>query len=275
MNQATTTLLGAVAGLTIFFGLPVARLRPLNPRLQGLLTAIATGILIFLLVDIISHAADPVRQSLQAAHHGDPGTFAGLALIFMAGLGAGLVGLTCFTRWIGRVVRKRELRGPGAAAAAHLASAPSARALGLMIATGLGLHNLSEGLAIGQSAAAGALAFTGVLVMGFGLHNITEGFGVAAPMVAADDRPSWRFLAVTGLIGGGPTFLGTVIGYHVVSPAASVLFLALAAGALIYVIEEMFAVSRRLTHRVVLSSGVLLGFLAGFLTDLFLTYSGG
>ena len=275
MNQATVTLLGAAAGLTIFLGLPVARLRTLDPRLQGFLNAIATGVLVFLLIDIISHAAQPVRQSLDEVHHGAPGTFAGLALTFIAGLCAGLVGLTLITRRIGHIIGKRELRGPGAAAAAHLASAPSARALGLMIATGLGLHNLSEGLAIGQSAATGALAFTGVLVIGFGLHNITEGFGVAAPMAAADDRPSWRFLTVTGLIGGGPTLLGTVIGYHVVSPAASVLFLALAAGALIYVIEEMFAVSRRLARRVALSSGVLLGFLAGFLTDLLLTYSGG
>lgn len=71
--------------------------------------------------------------------------------------------------------------------------------LALMIATGLGLHNFSEGLAIGQSAVQGAIGFTGVLVIGFGLHNITEGFGIAAPMASSANRRSWRFLALPEL----------------------------------------------------------------------------
>jgi ZIP family zinc transporter len=144
-----------------------------------------------------------------------------------------------------------------------------------MIATGLGMHNFSEGLAIGQSAAAGALAFTGVLVIGFGLHNITEGFGVAAPLASREERPSWAFLGAAGLIGGAPTFLGTVIGYNFVSSYAFVLFLALAGGALIYVVNEMFAVCRKLNTPPALAAGILTGFLAGFVTDLVLSFVGG
>src|SRR5205085_12155242 len=134
-----------------------------------------------------------------------------------------------------RATGRTRAEGPGAAVAADAAGVPSSRALALMIAVGLGLHNLSEGLAIGESAATGALAFAGVLVIGFALHNITEGFGIAAPMTLSETRPSWAFLGIAGLVGGGPTVVGTMIGLFATSTYPSVLFLALAAGALIHV----------------------------------------
>ncbi len=267
--------MGAIAGLTIFLGLPVARLRGLDVRVQGFLNAVATGVLVFLVVDILSKANTPVKDALDRAHQGQVGTFVGLLLLYVGGLAAGLIGLTWFNRRFANRLGRRELRGPGAAVAAPSASMPSARGLALMIATGLGMHNFSEGLAIGQSAAAGALAFTGVLVIGFGLHNITEGFGVAAPLASRDERPSWAFLGAAGLIGGAPTFLGTLIGYNFVSPYAFVLFLALAGGALIYVINEMLGVCRKLNTPMALATGLLTGFLAGFVTDLVLGFVGG
>jgi zinc transporter, ZIP family len=144
----------------------------------------------------------------------------------------------------------------------------------MMIATGLGLHNLSEGLAIGQSAATGAVAFAVVLVAGFALHNVTEGFGIAAPLAMDTTMPSWGFLASAGIIGGGPTFLGTVIGYAFTSTYIYVLFLALAAGALLYVINEMFHLGRRLNTPVAMGWGLLVGFLLSYATDLLLTYVG-
>ena len=275
MSQTTVAILGAIAGLTIFLGLPVARLRGLDARAQGFLNALATGILVFLLVDILSKANEPVAAALEGLRSGKPAAqLAALVIVYATGMTVGLLGLTWFNRQLGGRLRRRELRGPGAAVATH-AAVPSARGLALMIATGLGLHNFSEGLAIGQSAAAGALAFTGVLVIGFGLHNVTEGFGVAAPLAAGEQSPSWSFLGAAGLIGGGPTFLGTVIGFNFVSTYAFVLFLTLAAGALIYVINEMFGVCRRLTAPPAMAAGVLIGFLAGFGTDLFLTLIGG
>lgn len=268
-------ILGGLAGLTIFLGLPVARVRGLKVSIQGFLNAVATGVLIFLLIDILTKAGEPVRAALEKVHQGQLAGFAGLTGVYVGGLAVGLLGLTWFNRQFGSRLARREPRGPGAAVAAKSPALPSARALAVMIATGLGLHNFSEGLAIGQSAAAGALAFTGVLVIGFGLHNITEGLGVAAPLASREERPSWAFLGLAGLIGGGPTFLGTVLGFNFVSPYAFVLFLALAGGALIYVINEMFGVCKRLNTPRALATGVLAGFLAGFTTDLLLTYLGG
>jgi ZIP family zinc transporter len=113
-----------------------------------------------------------------------------------------------------------------------------------------------------------------VLVIGFGLHNITEGFGIAAPMAAEDARPSWSFLALAGIVGGGPTFLGTLIGLFATSPFAYVLFLALAAGALFWVLNELFGLARRFNRPVVFGWGVLAGFLVAFATDLLLVFLG-
>lgn len=270
MSQGTTILLGALAGLTIFLGLPIARLGALSRRTQGFLNAVATGILFFLLWDVISNATGPVESALDQVHRGVAGPFAALALLLAAGIAAGLMSLVYVNRWLAR-----RAEGPGAALATDAVLVRPGRPLALMIAAGLGLHNLSEGLAIGQGAAAGAFAFAGVLIVGFALHNVTEGFGIAAPMAGDRDRPSWAFLGLAGLVAGGPTFLGTVIGYHATSPYFFVVFLALAAGALIYVINEMLQVGRRMNTQAALGWGLVLGFLAGYGTDLLLTYLGG
>ena len=260
MSQTVATALGATAGLTIFLGLPVARLRGLSRRAQGFMNAVATGILVFLLWDILAHATGPVEKALTASRGTGVLPFAVLALVFAAGIGVGLLSLVYSNRRLAAHFRR-----------AH-ESTPS-RDLAMMIATGLGLHNLSEGLAMGQSAATGAVALFGVLVVGFALHNVTEGFGIAAPMAVDPARPSWGFLALTGLIGGGPTFLGTVVGYLAVSPVVYVLFLALAAGALLYVLNEMFPLCRRLNSPSGLAWGLLAGFLAAYSTDLLLTFA--
>lgn len=275
MNQTSVILMGAIAGFTIFLGLPVARMRSVSARAQGFLNAIATGVLLFLLVEILAHANEAVEDALRGLNKGGMMPFVLLVIVYAAGLGVGLLGLVWFNRMFGQRLRGHGLRGPGAAVAAEARVVPAARSLALMIAAGLGLHNFSEGLAIGQSGAAGAMALTGVLVIGFALHNVTEGFGIAAPMASDRERPSWGFLGLAGLIGGGPTFLGTIVGFNVVSTWAFVLFLALAAGALIYVINEMFGVCRRLSSPPLMASGLLLGFLVAFGTELFLTFAGG
>src|SRR5437588_7006931 len=258
MSQATAVALGAVAGVTIFLGLPVARMRGLPKVVQRFLNAFATGILIFILWDIISHASGPVEKALVAARTGSNTPFMLMAAIFAIGIGAGLLGLVYFNRALfGRLQ--------------HADHTPSPRNLAMAIATGLGLHNLSEGLAIGQSARAGAIAFAGVLVVGFALHNITEGFGIAAPMTTDPKPASWGFLALAGLIGGGPTFVGTWIGYLASSDYLNVAFLAIAAGALLYVLNELFHIGRRLCSPPQFAWGLLFGFLTAYATDLFLT----
>jgi ZIP family zinc transporter len=259
MSQPEAILLGAIAGATIFLGLPIARVRGLPTAIQGFLNAFATGILVFILWDILSHAGAPVEASLT----GKSGlSFPILVGIFGLGIAAGLLGLVYFNRAIFGRLR-------------HTAQAPAPRSIAMAIATGLGLHNLSEGLAIGQSAHAGAIAFAGVLVVGFALHNITEGFGIAAPMTAEAKPASWGFLALAGLIGGGPTFVGTWIGYLASSDYLYVAFLAMAAGALLYVLNELFHLGRRLCSPPQFAWGLLLGFLTAFATDLFLTAAAG
>jgi ZIP family zinc transporter len=258
MSQGTAVLLGAIAGITIFLGLPVARMHGLPKPVQGFLNAFATGILIFILWDILSHASGPVETALVGARTGSRTTFVWMAIIFAVGIAAGLLGLVYFNRALfGRLK--------------HGAQTPSPRSLSLAIATGLGLHNLSEGLAIGQSARAGAIAFVGVLVVGFALHNVTEGFGIAAPMTMEPKPASWGFLGLAGLIGGGPTFIGTWIGYLASSNYLYVAFLAIAAGALLYVVNELFHVGRRLSTPPVFAWGMLFGFLTAYATDLVLT----
>ena len=128
-----------------------------------------------------------------------------------------------------------------------------------MIAAGIGLHNFSEGLAIGQSAAAGEISLALVLVIGFGLHNATEGFGIVGPFSGDRERPSWGFLVLVGLIGGGPTFFGTLLGQAWVSEAVSIAFLALAAGSILYVVIELLGVCRSLGHKTVVAWGLTLG----------------
>src|SRR5207342_2053262 len=121
--------------------------------------------------------------------------------------------------------------------------------LAFFIALGIGFHNFSEGLAIGQSAAAGEVSLALLLIIGFGLHNATEGFGIVAPMAAEGETPSWSFLLLLGLIGGGPTFLGTLIGQSFVNDTVFMACLALAAGSILYVVIELLGVARKLGHK--------------------------
>src|SRR5207248_3378946 len=106
------------------------------------------------------------------------------------------------------------------------AARPRALQTAMVIAVAIGLHNFAEGLAIGVSAKAGAIGLATVLIIGFGLHNATEGFGIVGPLGGV--KPSWKWLGLAGLIGGGPTFLGTMVGYAVTSPALELAFYALA-----------------------------------------------
>jgi len=139
--------------------------------------------------------------------------------------------------------------------------------LALMIAIGIGLHNFAEGLAIGNSAASGDLSLALLLVIGFGLHNATEGFGIVAPLTGSTTPVSWGRLALLGVIGGGPTFVGTVIGQRFVGELLSVAFLALAAGSVLYVVIELLATARRARAKALTAWTILAGLLLGFVTD--------
>jgi ZIP family zinc transporter len=267
MSGAQIALLGAIAGFTIFLGLPIGRVRARLPRLKATLNAIAIGILVFLLFDVLEHAWEPIDS---AAAEKNAGPALGYGLILTAGVAIGLVGLIYFDRW----VAARTAASTAAGGAPTTGWRSAAGQLALLIATGIGLHNFAEGLAIGNSAAAGEIGLAVLLVIGFGLHNATEGFGIVAPLTAADIRPSWGFLAVLGLIGGGPTFVGTVIGQQFTSEPVSVAFLALAAGSILYVIIELLAVGRKLGFKQATGWGILAGLVLGFATDAVLIVAG-
>ncbi|MGH3001240.1 MAG: ZIP family metal transporter [Gaiellaceae bacterium] len=276
MGTAQTLVLGAIAGLTIFVGLPLGRVRSTSPTLRAALSSVATGILVFLFWDVVSHGVAPVESHLEAH---DWAAFAGYAALLAFGFAAGLMSLVYYDGWL-KERRATPLVGPGAAAVdefeqrSWLESLTPGRRLALLIATGIGLHNFGEGLAIGQSAAAGELSLALVLIIGFGLHNTTEGFGIIGPMSSEPERPSWRFLGLMGLIGGGPTFVGTLIGQAWVSPALAVVFFAVAGGSILYVVIQLFEVCRRFALPQLVGWMLLVGLLLGFGTDWVLVAAG-
>ena len=260
LDPITTILLGAVAGLTIFFGLPFAAMKHVPTRGIAFLNAVAIGVLFFLLYDILKQASEPVETALAATQVGaSPAPFATLVTTYVLGLAIGLVGLVVISRFALERYRTGGEISP--------------MALATTIALGIGSHNFSEGLAIGQSAATGAVQLAVVLIIGFGLHNMTEGFGIAAPLAGRAPTGFWQIIRL-GLIGGGPTFLGTIVGYRFTSPILSVAFLTLAAGAIMWVIGEMTHAGRRIGHKELAAVGVLAGFILGFGTDLVLASAG-
>jgi ZIP family zinc transporter len=275
-------VLGAIAGFTIFLGLPIGRLENPAPGLRAFLNSVAIGILIFLLWDVLSAGIEPVETSLVAATDkgGSWWRFIGFSALLTVSVTIGLVSLVYYDRWLRQRSTPRP-EGPGAATATSrqvlggpIAQLSEPRRLALFIALGIGFHNFSEGLAIGQSAASGEITLALLLIVGFGLHNATEGFGIVAPLAAEGDRPSWAFLGAMGLIGGGPTFVGTIIGQAWVNEWLFTAFLGLAAGSILYVVIELLGVGRKLGYKELATWGILLGLFLGFATDMVLVAAG-
>ncbi len=276
MSTPQTIALGAIAGFTIFLGLPVGRMRTQNKQLKTFLSGISAGVLAFLFVEIMEHAFVPVEDAVKRAHSGHAawGRFLGLGAVYAAGFAAGLLTLLYVLRML--KPKTAQSIGPGAMAVAevdaHLAKREALH-LGMSIAGAIGLHNFSEGLAIGQSAHAGQTSLALLLVIGFALHNATEGFGIVGPLAGANAVASWRWLALAGLVGGGPTFLGTIVGQSFTNEFVSVAFLAMAGGAMLYVIGELFIGGRKLDWGMMLW-GAFAGFVIAAATEIILVLAG-
>jgi ZIP family zinc transporter len=279
MSTPEILLLGAIAGVTIFLGLPVGRMQGLSSNARAGLSALATGILVFLLWDVLSNAVEPMDTALHAHQWG---RFSGLSALGVLGFVAGLMSLVYYDAWMKRRAGRRSssMVGPGAAAVDEFVERqrldlenPAIR-LAFLIAIGIGVHNFGEGLAIGQAAASNEISLAVTLIIGFGLHNATEGFGICGPLSGEGIRPSWRLIALLGAIGGAPTFLGTVVGQAWTSDAVSVVFFTVAGGSILYVVQELFAVNRKYGHPVLITWLLVVGVLLGFATDFVVTAAG-
>ena len=283
MTFEKTLLLGTIAGLTIFLGLPIGRVGGLSDRARAFVSVLAGGILLFIFYDVMGRAHGELETSLAAAKAGGSwGALIARGGLVAVGLVAGSVGLAYLERWIlghrtlapvaGGAVDATFEAGIDVAALARRAR-ESALRLGMLIAIAIGLHNFSEGLAIGVSARAGEVGLAGTLIVGFALHNATEGFGIVGPLGGV--RPSWRWLLIAGLAAGAPTIAGTALGFQSDSPLLELAFFALAGGAILYVLGQIWTTtSARIPSRLVLW-GIVLGFLAGLASDMVITYGGG
>jgi zinc transporter, ZIP family len=289
LSFAETVLLGALAGFTIFLGLPVGRLQILSTRGRVALAMFAVGVLAFIFVDVLGHGFEMVEEAIEKFHdhEGSFGHAVAFALLLGGGFAAGSAGLATVERRmrpkappprapVAGGSAEAQTAAPGWVEGIAMDAAEARRAAlrtGMTIAAAIGLHNFAEGLAIGVSARAGEIGLATVLIVGFALHNATEGFGIVGPLGAV--RPSWTWLGVAGLVGGGPTFVGSLVGYGVTSEPVELLFYAVAGGAILYVIGEVWQSMRRHGHRELGMWLLAAGFMVGVITDLVVAYGGG
>ena len=235
------TLIGLYVGvIPVFLGIFwFPALRTLGRRTMTFLMAATAGLLIFLGLDTLAEAFEFAAEI--------PGTFQGIGLI---GIGA------VATFLLLDAVSKQQTDTSGNEAQRRLSVA-------LIIAVGIGFHNLGEGLAIGAAYNVGEIALGTFLVVGFIIQNITEGLGIIAPVLR--DRPSLGRLALMGLIGGAPAIIGAWIGGFTPSPFLAVLFLAIGAGAIFEVIYEIAKLIQKDMQREAMPMTVFSGVLTGML----------
>src|SRR3954453_571966 len=289
MSFSQTAALGATAGVTIFLGLPAGRVRQLSARWRVGLSMFSVGILAFILVDVCAEGIGIVQTDLDAfkQHRASFEGAAGMFVLLAGGFVVGVGGIASMQR---RVLGRRStpplprlaggqsaavLTGAELAALGRDETAGERRALqtGMTIAGAIGMHNMAEGLAIGVAAGAGQASLATVLLIGFALHNATEGFGIVGPLGGV--RPAWTWLAVAGLVAGAPTLLGSMVGYQVSSDGIELCFYALAGGAILYVIGEIWSGVRRHGHAELGLYMLGAGFALGVATDLIVAYGGG
>lgn len=242
------TLIGLYVGvIPVFLGIFwFPALRQLGRRTMTFLMAATAGLLIFLGLDTIAEALEVAAEV--------PSAFQGIGLI---GIGA------VATFLLLDAISRRQTEVTGSESERRLAIA-------LMIAIGIGFHNLGEGLAIGAAYNVGEIALGTFLVVGFIIQNITEGLGIIAPVLR--DRPTIGRLALMGLIGGGPAIIGAWIGGYTPSPILAVLFLAIGTGAIFEVVYEIAKLIKKDMEResmpMTVFSGVLTGMLLLWVTGL-------
>ncbi|MDX6553420.1 MAG: zinc transporter, family [Gaiellales bacterium] len=254
--QTDLSFFGLMALLGVYVGvIPIALgmlwlpwIRGMASRWLRVLMALTVGLLAVL-------AVDATLEGLNLAANGSQ-AFGGPALVLI-GAGASYLLLSGVSEWLAQ--RQRSARAAGS----------SARTLALLVAVGIGLHNLGEGVAIGASYSVGALALGAFLVVGFAIHNTTEGIAIVAPL--ASGRPSLARLAVLGLIAGAPAVLGAWIGAAAFNSSLAAFLFGFGAGAIVQVIVQLAPSVRddagRLLHPAAVA-GLMAGMAIMFATGL-------
>jgi ZIP family zinc transporter len=248
----TFIIMGLYVGvIPIFLGflwLPI--LRKIGKKSISFLIALTVGVLAFLGVDTLLEGFE-LAETVPSVFHGVPLLIMSVALGYF-----GIIGIEIGIKRMGGRITSSGLL------------------LSYMIAVGIGIHNMGEGLAIGSAFVLGEAALGTMLILGFTIHNVTEGVAILAPGVNRKIR--WHHLALMGLIAGAPTILGGMIGGFAYSPALATIFFGIATGAILQVIIECWGLVRgRGGENKVFPASNGIGFIAGFLlmyaTALFVT----
>ncbi|MGH2753038.1 MAG: ZIP family metal transporter [Actinomycetota bacterium] len=253
--EADSSTIAIYALLGIYIGvIPVTiglfwypALRRASKRWIGFFLAFTVGLLGFLLIDTVAEGFELAGETAAVLD--------GLSLFAIGAVGA-VVGLAAFEQLLQR--RRRESQSP-----AHSAGSIGGLVLAYLIAVGIGLHNLGEGLAVGAALAGGEIALGTFLILGFAIHNTTEGLAIVAPLGSEAKRPSlWHFVAL-GAVAGAPTILGAWGGGFAFAPAWAGLAFGVAAGAIAQVVWQ---ITRGMSRDYGLASGFgALGLMAGLL----------
>ncbi len=246
---AGTVLFSLIMGFSVFLSLPIVLRKKTSEKTTRLLNSVAIGILIFLLADVFSDVASSLYSGGSLAGYGANPL---LSIFFAIGLIIGFLMLYLF--------ENRSKNGL------------SPQRMALMIATGMGLQNLTEGLVFGALSESIGL-FSGValvVLLGFILQNITEGFPIAAPFINHKDKHI-EIIVLLLFIASFPTIIGGVIGFYFSSTIFNIFVDGLAIGAILYVILPM--IKRQLKDidpikQKLVYAGIFLGFLIGFLVNL-------
>lgn len=257
-------LIGSLlSALAVVAGLWMGFHPKMTPPRRGFLTAVSTGVLIYLFVEICAKSIGDLQDLLRSAMADYPTwlDFWTYSLIFLGGLTAGLLSLVYFRR---RFIQKNNQ---------NMLALNQAKSLALMLSAGAGLHNAGRGLSIGAEYSWGENSIALLLALGFGFHNMAEGSNLAGPMLG--HTPGRGYLFLLGLIGGLPLFLGAVVGSLWTYKPLEIFFLATAAGITLYLIGESLHRDRSPKGEAALEVGLLVGFISAFVIKMILCFQNG
>lgn len=261
--QADVGFYGLMALVGLYVGLiPVAIgmlwlpwIRRIDPRWVQFVLALTVGLLAFLGIDALLEGTEIAATGPQA--------LGGASLVFL-GAGIAYLGLVAVDGWLRGRAERAERGGAGP------------WRLAFLVALGIGLHNLGEGLAIGSAYAIGSLALGASLIVGFALHNTTEGLAIISPVAKGGQaaKASLPRLIGLGVLAGGPAILGTWIGASAFNPSLAALLFGLGAGAIAQVIVQIAPSLRDAAGKLLnplVASGMAVGVLLMYATGLLIS----